>query len=127
LLISSLFERGYSQLGLNEMIDLAHREGLEVLLETHSLREFEAAMMTEADLIGINNRDLRSLEVDIKLTESILSQVVLGKNLVVSESGIRSADDVRFLRGVGASAFLVGSSIMESHDPESKVRELVNA
>ena len=127
LLIYSLFERDYSNIELYEMIKLAHGKGLEVLLETHSVEEFKEGIQTEADLIGINNRDLRSLKTDIRLTESILSQVKKEDKFVVSESGIKSADDIRLLRGCGADAFLVGSSIMESHDPELKVRELVNA
>lgn len=127
LLIYTLFDRGYPQICIDEMIEMAHGMGLEVLLETHSVEEFKAAISTEADLIGINNRDLRTLEIDIRLTESILSSESKGEKLVVSESGIKSQDDIRFLRCCGADAYLVGSSIMEHHDPERKVRKLVTA
>jgi indole-3-glycerol phosphate synthase len=127
LLISTLYNRGYGEIGLEEMIDLAHRKGLEVLLETHSIEEFKTGLNTDADLIGINNRDLKTLKTDIKFTESILKQVKPAGKIVISESGIKNASDIVFLRDCGAKAFLVGSSIMESKDPQSKVKELVNA
>ena len=127
LLISTLYNRGYGEIGLESMIDLVHKEGLEVLLETHSIEEFKTGINTDADLIGINNRDLKTLETDIKVTESILRQVEPAGKIVVSESGIKNASDIIFLRNCGAKAFLVGSSIMESDDPQSKVKELVNA
>lgn len=127
LLISTLYNRGYSEMGLTEMIDYAHREGLEVLLETHSLKEFNEAAGMNVDLIGINNRDLKTLRTDLKVTEKILREARPLDVMVVSESGIETAMDIRFLRNCGAEAFLVGSAIMASKDPELKVRELVEA
>jgi indole-3-glycerol phosphate synthase len=127
LLISTLYNRGYGEIGLEETINIAHREGLEVLLETHSIEEFKTGLYTDADLIGINNRDLKTLKTDIKFTESILRQVEPVGKIVVSESGIKNASDIVFLRNCGAKAYLVGSSIMESDDPQAKVKELVNA
>jgi indole-3-glycerol phosphate synthase len=127
LLISTLFSRGYCKKGLTEMIDLAHKQGLEVLLETHSREEFINGVSTDADLIGINNRDLKTLKTDLGVTERILKTTSKTNKIIVSESGIRTPEDVRYLRKCGADAFLVGSAIMESSDPEFKVRELVNA
>lgn len=127
LLISTLYNRGYGETELTEMISLAHKEGLEVLLETHTVEEFNAGINTGADLIGINNRDLKTLRTDLTVTERILRESVPTDVMVVSESGVESADDIRYLRGCGADAYLVGSSIMSSSDPESKVRELVRA
>jgi indole-3-glycerol phosphate synthase len=127
LLISTLYNRGYSEIGLEEMINLVHREDLEVLLETHSIEEFKTGLNTDADLIGINNRDLKTLKTDINFTQSILRRVEPPEKIVVSESGIRNVSDIVFLRDCGAKAFLVGSSIMESDDPQSKVKELVDA
>jgi len=127
LLISTLYNRGYGEMGLIEMIDFAHGEGLEVLLETHSLKEFNEAVGMNADLIGINNRDLKTLRTDLKVTEKILSETRPSDVMIVSESGIETAMDIRFLRNCGAEAFLVGSAIMASENPESKVRELVEA
>src|SRR5918912_1117095 len=76
------------------------------------------------NLIGINNRDLNNMEIDILTTYKLLKKYDKGKNIIVSESGIRNADDVRYLKKAGADAFLIGTSIMESKDIASKVREL---
>jgi indole-3-glycerol phosphate synthase len=127
LLIQALFDRGYCELGLDEMVSLAHKNGLEVLLETHNENEFTSAIQTGADLVGINNRDLRTLEVDIKTTKRILEKHDANGKVVVSESGVMSAADIVFLRSCGAQAFLVGSSVMMSVDIEKTVKELVNA
>jgi indole-3-glycerol phosphate synthase len=127
LLISTLYSRGYSKIRLTEMINQAHKEGLEVLLETHSYDEFNNGITTEADLIGINNRDLKTLKTDLSVTERVLRTANQTDKMIVSESGIKMAKDIRYLRECGADAFLVGSSIMASRIPESKVRELVEA
>jgi indole-3-glycerol phosphate synthase len=111
----------------DELIGFAHSLGLEVLLETHTVEEFKAALETEADMIGINNRDLKTLKVDLNVTARILAETRPNGWVVVSESGIENADHVRFLRQCGANAFLVGSSIMLANDVEQKVRELVMA
>ena len=130
LLIKSLFERGYCDADLHEMISYSHSRGLEVLLETHNVREFEEAILTDADLIGINNRDLRTLKVDIKTTKRILGKFTksdIGDKLVVSESGVRTPDDIRFLRDCGADAFLIGSAIMTSGGIKDIVARLVGS
>jgi len=130
LLIEGLFERGYTDVNLHEMIKYSHKRDLEVLLETHSVKEFRKALLTDADLIGINNRDLRTLKVNIKTTKKILEKFTraeIGDRPIVSESGIKTPSNIRFLRSCGADAFLVGSTIMAA----SKIREttawLVNA
>jgi len=127
LLIQALFDRGYCERSLEEMIDYAHSSGLEVLLETHTEEEFLSALRTDADIIGINNRDLKTLKVDLHVTERILKKHPSGGKIVVSESGIQDAEDIRFLRRCGAQAFLVGTSIMKSNDIQGKIRELVRA
>lgn len=127
LLIESLFERDLCNEDFEEMIDLAHDKGMEVLVEAHTAEEFEKALSTEADLIGINNRDLSTLQTNINVTRKILRSRSPGNHVVVSESGIETGDDVRFLRECGADAFLVGSSIMSAINPEKKVRELAEA
>jgi indole-3-glycerol phosphate synthase len=112
---------------VDELIGFAHSFGLEVLLEAHTIEEFKAALETEADLIGINNRDLKTLKVDLCVTATILAEAHPTGRILVSESGIENADHVRFLWRCGANAFLVGSSIMLAEDIEQKVRELVMA
>lgn len=127
LLIKALSDRGYCEYEIDEMIAYAKSRGLEVLLETHAEDEFSAALETDADLIGINNRDLRTLKVDINVTCKILRRIDPGENIVVSESGINNPEEVRLLHEAGADAFLVGSAIMKSKNVEEKVAELVKA
>ena len=125
LLIAALFERGYCECSVGEMIAIAHSKGLEVLLETHTEEEFRSALMTPADLIGINNRNLATLKVDLAVTERILKKNNAKGKIVVSESGILTVADLRFLLNCGAQAFLIGSAVMRDNDIENKVRELV--
>lgn len=126
LLIQALFDRGYCEFSLDEAIEQAHQRNLEVLLETHNPDEFQCAVRSNADLIGINNRDLGTLKIDLTTTKDILEKNAANGKVVVSESGINSATDIRFLRRCGAKAFLVGSAIMLADDVEAKVKELVN-
>jgi indole-3-glycerol phosphate synthase len=127
LLIKTLFDRGYCEKTLTEMIAGAHTLGLEVLLETHTEEEFRSATKTDANLVGINNRDLATLKVDLNVTKEILEKNSSNGKLVVSESGIKMPADINFLRASGAKAFLVGSAIMSSGNIEEKVTEFVKA
>ena len=125
LLIQSMFDQGFAD-NLNELIEYGHKNGLKVLLESHTMTEFENSQATEADILGINNRNLDTLELDINNTKKILENYKKSK-IVISESGIQTADDVRFLHNCGADAFLVGSSIMKSDNIQENVSKLVNA
>jgi indole-3-glycerol phosphate synthase len=127
LLIKAIFDRGYCSHNLNEMINDAHSLGLEVLLETHTSEEFRSAIQSNADLVGINNRDLRDLQVNLEVTESILKENDANGRIIVSESGIKTPQDLRFLRSKGARAFLIGSSIMASENIKKAVRRFVTA
>jgi len=127
LLIEALFEREYCECNIDEMISQAHARNLEVLLEIHNENEFQSAINSDADLIGINNRDLRTLKVDIRITERILKRYVTHEKIVVSESGVMSPADLLFLRRCGAQAFLIGSAIMMAGNIEKKVKEFVTA
>jgi indole-3-glycerol phosphate synthase len=127
LLIQALFDRGYCKQSADEMVADAHARNLEVLLETHNEDEFRRALSSDADLVGINNRDLGTLKVDLNVTQRILQKNPPEGKLVVSESGIHTPADVRFLRGCGAHAFLVGSAVMLSSNVEEKVRELAHS
>jgi len=124
LLISALFERGYCQPSLNDMIKLTQSSRLEVLLETHTKEEFLRALDTDAEIIGINNRDLRDLSIDLERAYRILSDCRPNEKTVIIESGIQERKDLDRLLKVGADAFLIGSSIMKAKDVESKVKEL---
>jgi indole-3-glycerol phosphate synthase len=127
LLIKALFDRGYCKCDIHDMIATAHSKGLEVLLETHTAEEFRSAVSTRADLIGINNRNLATLKVDLNVTKGILERNNAEGKIVVSESGINTAADLRFLREYGAHAFLIGSAVMLADNVEEKVKEFVSA
>ena len=127
LLIEALFEREYCECDIDEMISKAHARNLEVLLETHNESEFQSAINSDADLIGINNRDLRTLKVDIRITERILKRYGTREKIVVSESGVMTPADLLFLRRCGAQAFLIGSAIMMAGNIKKKVKEFVTA
>jgi len=127
LLIQTLFDRGYGQMNLADLINYAHNHNLEVLLETHSETEFLHASQTQADLIGINNRDLATLKINLEITKQILEKHKKPPQPIISESGIQTAADLQFLRSYGADAFLIGSSIMLTQDVETKVKEFVKA
>jgi indole-3-glycerol phosphate synthase len=125
LLIQALFDRGHVECGVEEMIKEVHLRKLEVLLETHTEEEFRSAVDTHADLVGINNRDLGTLKVDLKVTKQILKNSDTNGKVIVSESGISTQTDLHFLRACGAHAFLIGSAIMRTRNIEEKVKELV--
>lgn len=124
LLIMSAFDRGLAEVELGEMISLAHSLGLEVLLETHTEAEYDAAATSETDIIGINNRDMKSLGVSLDTSRRILSNHRHTKP-VVCESGIRTKGQAVALRKLGADALLIGSALMRSTEPEAFLRELV--
>ncbi len=127
LLIQTLFKRGYCEKDVQGMIDFSHSRGLEVLLEAHTEDEFLSALETNADMIGINNRDLKTLEVDLEITKRILTKHRVERKVIVSESGIDGPEDIRFLRQYGVQAFLVGTAVVKAADIKVKVRELVEA
>lgn len=124
LLIKAVFDRGYTEFSLEEAIMEAQGRGLEVLLETHNINEFLASLETGTDLIGINNRDLGSMVVDLGTTEQILRYSGELSRTVISMSGIENPEDVRYLKRCGADAFLIGSAIMRSHNMGETLRRM---
>jgi indole-3-glycerol phosphate synthase len=127
LLIQALYDRGYGECEIERMIEYAHSRRMEVLLETHTRTEYLAALTLGADMVGINNRDLRTLDVDLNVTNQVLRAGKPHGLVLVAESGIETAHDIRSLRALGVDAFLVGSAVMSTHDVEKKVQELVQA
>jgi indole-3-glycerol phosphate synthase len=99
-----------------------------VLLEVHDEAELGSALKSEADVIGVNNRNLETLQTDLDTTVRLISsrQNRSGK-CVVSESGFARAEDVQRLKSSVVDGFLIGSSIMMSENLERKVREFVMA
>jgi len=125
LVIQSLFDQKFLT-DIDEFIGYGHKQGLNILLEVHTKKEFQNALKTKADIIGINNRNLDTLKIDLKTTESVLSGYDHSR-LILSESGINTSEDIQYLKKSGANAFLIGSSIMKSDNIEEQVRKLVNS
>ncbi len=99
---------------------------LDAIVEISSDEELEIALAVDADVIGINNRNLEDFTVDLDRTYDLLADVPAGK-IVVSESGIAYREQIEELERVGVDAVLVGETVMRAADPESAVRELVQA
>ena len=96
---------------------------LDCLVEVHDAEELEAALEVDAEVIGINNRNLGDFTVDLDRTFELLADIPAGKT-VVSESGIRSREQVDELERVGVDAVLIGETLMRADDPEQACREL---
>ncbi len=122
LLIAACLEDGQ----MAELNRLAHRLGLDVLIEVHDGEELERSLLLDNPLVGINNRDLRTFEVSLETTFALLGEIPQGR-LVVTESGILGPDDVRRCRDRGVNAFLVGEAFMRAEEPGSRLAELFSA
>jgi indole-3-glycerol phosphate synthase len=96
---------------LVRLLEAAALYQLDALVEVHSLAELDRALETEAAIIGINNRDLRSFEIDLSVTEK-LSEQVPKEIILVSESGIRTAEDLARIKACGVDAVLIGEALM---------------
>src|SRR5206468_10636559 len=116
----------YTGRRLSRLVDDALAIGLEPLVEAHDERELERALATAARLIGLNNRDLRTLVVDPERAAG-LRRIVPEDRLVVAESGVRDAETVAGWRALGFDAALVGEALMRSLDPAAAVRRFVAA
>ena len=101
----------------------ARELGLDVLVEVHDRAELQVALEMGAEIVGVNNRDLRDFSVDIQRTESLMEEIPSSVT-VVSESGIATAEQLRRLYERGVQAVLVGESLMRSADPAAVVRKL---
>lgn len=109
---------------LAELLAAATSYGLDALVEVHDLREADVAVRVGATLIGVNHRDLRTFTMDMTLTAQIAPRVPADA-ILVGESGIRSAADVKKLGDAGAHAILVGEHLMRAPSPGAALRELL--
>ena len=104
-------------------VDVAHELGLECLVEVHNEADVDYALGSRAKIIGINNRDLSTLKVDLNTTEKLAPKISKSR-LIVAESGVSSRKDVERMKKAGAKAVLVGTSIMKSNNLRKKIMEL---
>lgn len=118
-----LIVAGLTDARLAECVDEARAYDLGVLVEVHDAGEATRALGLGADAIGINNRDLRTFETDLAVSEQLLPLLPDG-TFAISESGMRDAGDVRRLRDAGARGFLIGEALMRAADPAALIRAL---
>ncbi len=101
---------------MRELESIAHELGMAVLVEVHNGEELDLALQLETPLLGINNRNLRTFDVTLDTTLGLLARIPAGK-IVVTESGIFTADDVKLMRKINVHTFLVGEAFMRQTDP----------
>ena len=100
---------------LREYRQTAQMLGMCALVETHDEKQMQSAIDSGAEIIGINNRNLKTFEVSLETSQKLIKMIPSGKT-IVSESGIMTAEDARFVHSLGADAVLVGESLMKSQD-----------
>lgn len=110
---------------VRDFIKIAKSLDLACLVEVHTVEELDIALRADAEIIGINNRDLKVFRTDLSTTFHLTQRIPQGK-IVISESGINSREDVIKLHQIGVDAILVGESLMRSHDIGLKVNELLD-
>ena len=120
LLIACLLEGGQ----LREFIRLTETLSLSPLVEVHTREELDKALAAGAQIIGINNRDLRTFSTDLGVTLDLIPSIP-GNRIVVSESGINTREDIETLMKAGIHSFLVGEALMRAEDIGRKLGELL--
>lgn len=106
---------------LKKYLDLAHSLGLSALVETHDKEEVERALKTGAEIIGVNNRNLKTFEVSLEHTKELFKYIPNDK-IKVSESGIHTEKDIEFVKSCGADAVLIGEAFMRSENKQDLMR-----
>ncbi|HDM37602.1 MAG TPA: indole-3-glycerol phosphate synthase TrpC [Candidatus Omnitrophica bacterium] len=121
LLITSILNKRQ----MTSFIQIANALNLDVLVEVHSKEDVKKALDVDAEIIGINNRDLKTFNIDIKNTERLIPLIKEAKDkIIVSESGIETEKDIIYLKNLGVNAILVGEAFMRSENILSKINEI---
>ncbi len=121
LLIAGILDEG----ALQALIRFGRKWQMEPLVEVHNLSELQGVLRTDARVVGINNRDLTTFQVDLSTTIDLVKKIPRDR-IVISESGIRTREDVLRLADAGVHGFLIGETLVRSDDPAGKIRELLN-
>ena len=109
---------------LRDFYNLSKSVGLDVLVEIHDRQQLEIALEAGCDIIGINNRDLKTFNVDINTTENLIKYIPQNTT-IVSESGIKTPEDIRYLASLGVDAVLIGETFMKIIDDIDKISDFV--
>ena len=120
LLIVAALDHGL----MAELEACAHELGMDVLVEVHNGEELEAALKLKTNLVGINNRNLRTFEVSLDTTLSLLPRIPNDK-LIITESGIFTREDVAAMRAANVHSFLVGEAFMRAGDPGTELEKAI--
>ena len=109
---------------LKKMLSLAKKLGLEALVEVHTKEELDRAVKAGSKIIGINNRDLRTLQIELSISDR-LTRLAPKETIIVIESGIENHSDIVRFEAIGAHNFLVGTVLMKSQNVTEKIHELL--
>jgi indole-3-glycerol phosphate synthase len=110
---------------LRHLYEVAGNLDLDCLVEVHNDRDLERVLKMNAGIIGINNRDLRTLDVDLKISEALIPQIPKDR-IIVAESGIKTHDDIVRLEEAGAHAVLIGETFLQAQDIGAKIKEVMH-
>ncbi|MGB3728897.1 MAG: indole-3-glycerol phosphate synthase TrpC [Thermodesulfobacteriota bacterium] len=114
------------QPSLSNLLELTHSLQMNAIVEVHDEHELDRALEADARIIGINNRDLRTFDVDLNVSIKLSKRVPKDK-IVIAESGIGSIEDIDNLRAEGVHVFLIGETFMKAPDPGQKLAELIKS
>lgn len=114
------------QSNMKDLLELTHSLQMNAIVEVHDAQELDRALDADARIIGINNRDLRTFEVDLNVSIN-LSKKIPGDKIVIAESGIGTIEDIDRLRSEGVHVFLIGETFMKAPVPGQKLNELINS
>ncbi|MFN3968317.1 indole-3-glycerol phosphate synthase TrpC [Flavobacterium sp.] len=121
LLIAAVLTRAE----IKSLSEFAHSIALEVLLEVHNLEELEKSIMPSLDIIGVNNRNLKTFEVSLQYSMDLVTQIP-NDFVKISESGLSTVDDLKLLKSHGFQGFLIGENFMKTDNPGVALEQYIN-
>lgn len=109
---------------LQELMEIAHLLGVDCLVEAQNEEEIERALAVDAEIIGVNNRNLRTLQMDMDNCKRLIGRIPVGK-IIVAESGLKTRDDIKQVQEAGAHAVLIGETFMRAQNIGAKIMEIM--
>ena len=111
---------------MKELMEVANSFGLDCLIEVHDEADIERALEAEAEIIGVNNRNLKTLQVDLDHCQRMIKHIPVGK-VIVAESGFKTKEDIKRMQEAGAHAVLIGETFMRAQNIGDKIKEIMGA